>query len=262
MIEIFRIALNDIGDGLRRKDVWVELAKEDIGDQHKKTLLGPLWLLVNYLLFACTFIYVFKMGGDIEGYTVHVAVGLLIWLYMSEVISQGVVLFGKEQSFIKGTRLPLTVYVLRLTTQSVIRAVYAFVGCIALLFVGGFAFTETWYISILGLILIIVSTPAVVYFFAFVGAFFPDVQFLVSNIMRIGMFLTPVFWVYDNAGGIRYLLYSWNPFTYYIELVRAPLMSASPDWLVLTKCIGMSVVFWLVAFLLLGTLKKRVAFVI
>ena len=50
-------AFADIGMGLRRWRVWVALASEDIGDQHKRTTLGPLWLLINYLLFVATFVF-------------------------------------------------------------------------------------------------------------------------------------------------------------------------------------------------------------
>ena len=46
-------------------------------------------------------------------------------------------LFAREESFIKGTTLPLTVYVMRLAMQSVIRAGYALVGCLAILLLSG-----------------------------------------------------------------------------------------------------------------------------
>ena len=50
-------------------------------------------------------------------YPAYVATGLLIWFYMMEVITQSVSLFVREENFIKGTKLPLTVYVMRLACR-------------------------------------------------------------------------------------------------------------------------------------------------
>jgi len=55
-------------------------------------------------------------------------IGLLVWFYIMETIVQSTSLFTREESFIKGTTLPLTVYVMRLTMESIIRAGYAAIG--------------------------------------------------------------------------------------------------------------------------------------
>ena len=176
-------ALADIRAGLGMWPVWMALAREDIGDQHRRTLLGPLWLLINYLAFAGTFIFVFRRGGGIPNYEAYVAVGLLVWFYMMETLTQSVSLFVREEGFIKGTRLPLSVYVMRLFMQCLLRAGYALAGCLAILFVSGFAVTWAWGWSVLGLCLILLTAPAAIILLAFLGAYFPDSQFIVSNLM-------------------------------------------------------------------------------
>lgn len=78
-------ALADMRAGLRMRRVWVALASEDIGDQHRRTTLGPLWLLLSYLAFAGTFI--FHRGDTDSSYAVYVATGLLVWFYIMETIT-------------------------------------------------------------------------------------------------------------------------------------------------------------------------------
>jgi lipopolysaccharide transport system permease protein len=263
MIAVLAGACGDICKAMRLHRVWVALAREDIGDQHRRTTLGPLWLLVNYVAFVGTFVFVFQPAGkDAAGYAAYVSVGLLVWFYLMEVISLSVSLFQREESFIEGTTLPLFVYVMRLTVQSVIRASYAIAGCIVILLLSGSAFTPAWLWSFAGLLMILLATPAVITVFAFLGAFFPDSQFIVGNLMRVGMFLTPVFWVYNGQGGIQKYAYHWNPFTYFLEIVRVPIMNGQLPMHAFAVTGIVSLAVWAIALLLLGRYRKQVVFII
>jgi lipopolysaccharide transport system permease protein len=258
-----KIAFSDVRAGLAMHRVWRALAQEDIGDQHRRTTLGPLWLLLNYLCFAGTFIFVFHRGDTNMGnYPAYVATGLLIWFYMMEVITGSVSLFVREESLIKGTTLPLSVYVMRLTMQSIIRAGYAFIGCLAILAMSGVNVSIGWIWSLVAFFLIAVVTPAVVIIFAFLGSFFPDSQYIVSNIMRIGMFLTPVFWTYDKSGGLRHAFYYFNPFTYFLEIVRVPTLSGEMPMRSLLLCVMIGLCTWLLSLFLLGRYSRQVVFVL
>lgn len=258
-----RSALEDMGSAWRLRRVWIALAQEDIGDQHRRTTLGPFWLLLNYLAFAGTFIFVFERGDSSMGnYPAYVAVGLLVWFYIMEVLTQSITLFVREESFIKGTTLPLTVYVMRLFMQSVIRAGYALIGCAAILALSGVGVSAMWGWSLLGLAIVLAAAPAAILIFAFLGVFFPDSQFIVANLMRIGMFLTPVFWTYDNAGGVRHVFYYWNPFTYFLEIARVPILDGDLPARAFLLCTGIGLALWACALLLLGKLRKQVVFAI
>lgn len=256
-------ALADIGRALRMRRVWLALASEDISDQHRRTALGPLWLLINYLAFAGTFIFVFERGAStMQGYAAYVAVGLLIWFYMAEIIGQSVLLFVREEGFIKGTTLPLSVYVMRLAMQSVIRIGYAMLGCLAILLLSGTAPSPAWLWSLPALLLILAATPAVITVFAFLGAYVPDSQFVVANLMRVGMFLTPVFWTYSGDGGVRAIFYHWNPFTYFLEIVRGPILTGAFPGFAFMLCAAIVAGFWALALVLLGRLRSRLVFVL
>ena len=257
-------AMKDIVSGLVRSPVWLALAQEDIGDQHKRTMLGPLWVLVNYLAFAAVFIFVFQRGdSDSVNYAAYVATGLLVWFFIMESISKSVTLFVREEGFIKGTTLPLTVYVMRLATQSVIRAGYSLIGCLAILLLSGVEPSLAWGWSILGVLVVLLIAPAAITVVAFIGAFFPDSQFVVSNLMRVGMFITPVFWTLESRdSGVRAALYDWNPFTYFLEIVRTPILAGELPVMSLAICLVTGLVLWCFAILLLGHFGKRVAFVL
>lgn len=242
--------------------VWVALAAEDIGDQHRRTTLGPLWLMINYLAFAGTFIFIFHSDAGGEDYAVYVATGLLVFFFIMETITQSVTLFAREEGFIKGTTLPLSVYVMRLALQSIIRAAYAVVGCALILGLSGASVTPVWLWSMAGVLVILLTLPAAIICFAFLGVFIPDSQFVVTNLMRVAMFVTPVFWSDPGLGGIRGAFFHFNPFTWFLEIVRAPIVAGTAPLEALGLCAAIGVIAWGLALLLLGAFRRRVALVI
>lgn len=263
MLTILRTASKDLREGLRQRRLFLALAREDIDDQHRRTALGPLWLLINYLAFAGTFIFVFKRGdAGAADYPAYVATGLLVWFFIMEVLTQSVSLFWREESFIKGTTLPLTVYVMRLLIQSALRSGYALIGCLGILAASGVGVTPAWAWSLAGLLLILAVAPAAIFVFAFLGAYFPDTQFVIANLMRVGMFLTPVFWSYEGSGGVQHLFYYWNPFTYLIEVVRSPVIHGTFPAQAFLLCATIGIAFWALAVALLGSLRHRLVFAI
>jgi lipopolysaccharide transport system permease protein len=262
MLHILNSALMDIAAGIRRRRLWMALAAEDIFDQHRRTTLGPIWLLVNYFAFVATFIFIFAPGPLERTHVAYIAVGLLVWTYLSDTVSRAVTLFEREESFIKGTTLPLSVYVMRLVLQNLIRAAYAAFGCLAILLVAGVGITGAWVWSGIGIALVLAVSPAVIVVFAFLGAFFPDSRFIVSNGMPVAMFVTPVFW--DRAEGRPLLtaVHDWNPFTHFLAIVRQPIVDgATPaaSWLI---CLGATLGVWVGAVLLLGRFRRQIAFLV
>jgi lipopolysaccharide transport system permease protein len=260
LMQILVDAAEDISESIRRRPLWLALAKEDIGDQHRRTALGPLWLLLNYLAFAGTFIAIFGHSDPYPAYPAYVAVGLLVWFYIMEVLTQSVSLFVREAGYIKGTTLPLSLYVMRLTAQSVIRMTYALAGCVAILVLAGTPVTTSWFSSLAGLALVVVATPAAITVFAILGTFFADIQFIMPHVMRLGMFLTPVFWVHTGGGGVRDIFYYWNPFTYFLEMVREPIITGTVPVQPFVVSAAMTLGVWALAIFLLGRFRKEIVF--
>jgi lipopolysaccharide transport system permease protein len=252
-------ALDDIRAGFKMHRVWMALAREDIGDSHKRTLLGPIWLLLNYLLFVLTLIYIF--GGERPNYAIYVACGLLAWNFISETIMQSVQLFILEQAFIKGTVLPLFVYVMRQTMRAVIRAGYGLIGVIIVAVVVAHPLTAAWLYTIPAMAMLVLTAPAVSIILAILGALIPDLNFFIMNFMRLAFFLTPVFW-YPGKNDFRQVLYDWNPMTHYIDIFRSPIVDGVlpvQSWQV---SIVATILLWAVAILLLGIYRRKIVFVL
>lgn len=262
MLKIYKSALCDLKATLKLRRVWIALASEDISDAHKRTTLGPIWLLLNYLAFVGAFAFVVLSTKNDPIFISYMAIGLLAWFFMSDVITNATNLFTKEESFIKGTSLPLSLYVMRLFMQACIRSFYSSIGCVAILVIFGVGISWGWLLSILSILLVLIISPAVITVFAFLGVFFPDAKYLVQNAMRVGMFLTPIFWTYEGSGGIRHIFYAWNPFTYFLDTIRTPVIYSYIPLNSLIICGIVGIAMWIIAFYLLGKFRKEVVFLL
>lgn len=252
----------DIGKAFRMRKVWLALAREDVDDSHRRTTLGPAWLLINYLVMVGTFVVILGQHIQMEAYPAYVAIGFLVWNFIQEAIGPGTTLFVREESFIKGTLLPLSAYVLRQTMQSVIRMSYALFGCAAIVLFTGLTPVVEWLWAVPGILLVLITGPAAIIIFAIAGALFPDLQFVVNNALRVMMFLTPIFWVDTGGGGLRTLLYHFNPVTYYIEIVRIPILDGVFPEHAMMIALPIAAAFWIVALALLGAFRKKLVFVL
>ena len=262
LVQVFAQGLTEIAAGLKRRPVWMALASEAILDQHRKTTLGPLWMVLNYLLYVGTFVVVLGDRGGVSNFPQYAATGMFVWLLISEAIRAGVILFGQEESYIKGTRLPLTVYVLRLTMQLLIRSGYAAIGWVLILVLTGFPGIPSILLAAVGCVLVVLTIPPMILVFAIVGVYFPDMRFVVQNLVRAGIFLTPVFWVADTSHGLRRLLYAYDPFTYLLGVVREPILYGAILSHTLWVSLGILASVWVLAVGLLGLSHKKIVFLL
>ena len=260
MHELARRACLDIKAALKLRSVWWALASEDVADSHRRTLLGPVWPLLNYLLFAGTLILILGQGAGPLNFTAYIASGLLVWLFINDTLTLSSTLFIREESFIKGTVLPISIYVLRQTMLITIRAFFALLGAVPVILFSGIEVTPALLSIAPAVLLLLVTAPAVAILFGIAGVFFRDFQFIVSNAMRLLMFITPVFWTHAGVGGVRGFLYHWNPLTHYIDIVRRPVVEGivpAVSWAIAGT---LTLFLCAAALLVLGKFSRQIVF--
>lgn len=258
MLELARRGLADLGAALKLRGVWWALASEDIADSHRRTMLGPVWPLLNYLLFVG--ILVLVLGAGSPGFPAYVASGMLVWLFISDVLSMSATLFTREESFIKGTVLPISIYVMRQTLVISIRSLYALLGAIVVLLYSGFAVTPALFSIVPAVFILLLAAPAVAVLFGIAGAFFRDFQFIIANVVRLLMFVTPIFWAVPATGGFLGFLYYWNPLTHYIEIFRRPIVEGVVPVNSWAVTLPTSALLCVAALVMLGKFRRQIVF--
>jgi lipopolysaccharide transport system permease protein len=128
---------------------------------------------------------------------------------------------------VKQIRLPYSTYALRATWSKVIIFAHNFV-----IYFGVIAYFQIWpgsvaLLAIPGFLLITFNGLMISVGLGMASARFRDIPQLVSSLVQIVFFVTPIMWKPELLKNHAYVA-NWNPFYAFIEIVRAPLLGQLP----------------------------------
>jgi ABC-type polysaccharide/polyol phosphate export permease len=129
---------------------------------------------------------------------------------------------GAEQ-FIKQVKLPLTVHVWRLVWRNLIIFGHNVLILIPVFVYYRRSIDARALTSLAGLLLVTLDGLLLGIFLGLVCARYRDVPPIVSNLVQLGFFLTPVMFQTQALGNQEWIA-QINPFFHFLQIVRAPLL--------------------------------------
>ena len=108
-----------------------------------------------------------------------------------------------------------------------------------------------------GFFLIVINCAWIALLFGMMGARFRDFQQIVTNIMQILFFITPIFW---ERSFLRHRTYiaDLNPLYHFLEVVRGPLLDKPVSMFSYAVTIGLAIVGWIITIIVLRRFRTRV----
>jgi lipopolysaccharide transport system permease protein len=226
-------ALRDLREGAARWRLAMALAKLDIRNRYRGSVIGPFWLTLSTaaMVMGIGILYsaLFKLA--LRDYLPFLAVSLLVWNTLSQIVSDAGNSLAGSEGIIRQVPLPYTVHVLRFVIRNAIVAAHS-LPLIAVVFAacGVFPGWEAL-LAIPGLLLLFVNAFAGGMFLGMICARFRDIQQMVTSAMQLAFFLTPVLWKPELLGD-RQVWLPLNPFYVLMETVRGPLVDGGASLLV------------------------------
>jgi lipopolysaccharide transport system permease protein len=256
-----RLAVRDVREGIRLLPLAWRLGWLDIRLRYRGSMLGPLWLTLStgVMVGALGYLYAGIFHTDVQSYLPYLALSLVLWGFLSTIVGEACTAFTESESIVRAMRMPFFLFAARVLIRNVfvlahnivvIGVVYAVVqvwpGWLALFALPGLFI---WGIDSLALVLLL-------------GTFcarFRDILPIVSSVMQIAFFMSPVIWRPDQLGGGQALL-PLNPFFDLLEIVRAPLLGMPFDANIWLGAGAYSVVLWGLAWGLFIRARGRITF--
>jgi lipopolysaccharide transport system permease protein len=225
-----RLAMRDVVDGAALWPLWGNLGWNDILQRYRRSLLGPLWLTASMaiMVVALGVVYARIFKVELGDFMPFLCVGLLIWGFISTLLTESGTLFTRSESYIKQIRLPYSVYVYRFIWSRVIILAHNFV-----IYFGILIYFQIWpgsvaLAAIPGFLLLIVNGALAGMYLGMVSARFRDIPQIVASVVQIVFFVTPIIWKPELLG-TNSVLMTFNPFYHLCEIVRAPLLGHVPS---------------------------------
>jgi ABC-type polysaccharide/polyol phosphate export permease len=253
-------ALADMAVGLGQWRTSYRLGLQDIELRYKRSLLGPFWisaaLVATILALAFVFSGVFRT--NFGTYVAYIGAGLLTWQLILALVNEACGAVAEHTYFLQNIPLPITTIAGRIMFRNAVVFLHHIVAVCGLLFLFGVQFTPmiVWALPGAGLILLIGYFSVML--LGPVCARFRDVPLVISSVMQVLFFLTPIFWMPAESTHHPAVVYA-NPFYHLIELVRAPLLGRMATELNWTFSLWCCAAFAVLAVVSWSLTRKRIA---
>ena len=193
------------------------------------------WILIHSAvpLVVVGMIYGTLFDQDLRTFLPFLAVGLVVWGFLTSVVVEGGRAFVASEGYVKQIGLPVQVYVLRFFVSTSIAAAislltYVIVAAVYAVPVG---WRTLW--ALVGLALLAATAFLLIVILAHLTVRFRGTPHAVAAGMQILFYVTPVIWPPELLRGRRL---AWvldvNPLYHLLEVVRQPLLSERPAMLV------------------------------
>lgn len=254
-------ALKDLTETFKRWPLWMRMAWQDIKLRYRGSMLGPFWLTLSMAvtIIVMGFVYGKLLKSSNKDYFPFLTLGLIQWGYMSTVMQEACITFINSNTFIKQVRLPYTIYVLRTIMRNLVVYAHNFAIYIVIAIIFGIWPGATLWLLVPGFILLLINSLWAVMLLAIICARFRDIIPIVSSLVQLVFFVTPVFWQPDMLQEHHWVVL-WNPFYHFLELIRAPLLGHTTSLFSYAYCTGTSLVGIAVTFAIFRRFRARIAY--
>jgi lipopolysaccharide transport system permease protein len=197
----------------------------DILQRYRRSLLGPFWITLSAgaMIAGIGLLYSQLLRQPTADYLPFLAAGLITWLFISAVITEGSSVFITAEQLIKQVRLPFTAHVLRVVFRNLVILGHNLLVLIPIYVLYGRPVGWPVLLALPAVCLLCLNAVFLGLVLGIICARFRDVPPIVQNLVQLGFFLTPVMFHERNLGDMAWVAHI-NPFFHFVEIVRAPLL--------------------------------------
>ena len=254
-------ALKDWTQGIKKWSLWSFLALQEIKRRYRRSTLGPFWITISMtiMIFAMGPLYsqIFKV--NLESYFLYLSIGYIVWNLIFNTINDLTESFLSSEKFIKQIRLPLSIYILKIIYKNFIVFLHNSIVILFICLIYPPQSYEMIWLLPFGLILLFMNFVWTGVFISFFCTRYRDLNQLVTNLMQISFFLTPIIWKVSMLDQHQKLT-NYNFFYHLINVIRGPIISDPASILSFYILAITSFVGFILAFIFFAKYRARISY--
>lgn len=256
-------AITDIAEALRRYTLIGTLGWQDVRQRYRRSAVGPFWLTISMGIMIATIGVVFGtiFKSPVEEFLPFLSAGLILWGFISAVITEGCTSFTSSEAIIKQLPIPLPVHIFRQIWRNAIILAHNIV-ILPLVFLA-VQKSANWniFIAIPGFLVLLLNLTWMALLLGIVCARYRDIPQIVTSVIQVIFYLTPIMWLPGLLPDrTSVFILNLNPFYHFLEIVRAPLLGEVPAPVHWLSSIGIAMVGWMLTLALYGRYRRRLAY--
>jgi ABC-type polysaccharide/polyol phosphate export permease len=255
---------DDLLRGIQKRELWGRLGWLDVRRRYRRTTIGPFWNSITLAVYVLT---VGTVGAaiwhqDIYDYLPFLVSGMVVWTFISAIITDSCYVFISGQSLFRNIRFEYSVLAYALVWRNFLVLLHNFaVYFLVVLVLKPSLLGATALLALPGLALVLLNGVWVAMFLGIICLRFRDVPPVISSALQIAMLITPLFWPADTLSGIkRFVFVELNPLYHVVDIVRGPLIGRIPEAVSYAVVVALAIGGWLLTYAVFKRFRKRIAY--
>ncbi|PZO03506.1 MAG: hypothetical protein DCF30_02730 [Hyphomicrobiales bacterium] len=251
----------DVRGGFAAWRMWWMLAKNDVTRRYRRSRVGQLWLTLSMgvMIFGMGGVYASLFGTSMADYLPHLGTSLVLWGLISSVITESCTSFTENENIIRQIALPRFTYTLRTISRNIFVLGHNLIILPILYTLTGSPVNLHILLFIPGLLLVLFNLAWVGYLLAILSARFRDIPQIVSSIVQIAFFVSPVVFKPSQLR-LDHPVLILNPFASMLDVMREPLLGNLPSPVSYLILAILLVCGWLATLAFAGKYSHRVVY--
>lgn len=236
------------------KDIWTSkklifaLAWNDIKKRYAGSFAGILWAyivpLVNILVMWFVFQYGFKSTAISEShgsvpFICWMVPGYIIWSFMNDTLIQSTGVLSEYSYLVKKVQFKTDILAPIKVVSSLFVHAFFLVFAVVIFCIFGFYPGWVWFQILYYLLGAILLMLGLAWLCSSIAVFLKDMPQIVTVILQIGFWATPIFWDLETIIGVEnpsvkrqvfYVIFKCNPFYYLVNGYRMTMLEQVPFW--------------------------------
>lgn len=261
-----KLELPDFRELLKYHGLLFFLVRRDIMLRFQQTFIGFLWIILQPLIQMLIFYVIFGVFVRIPTggvpYQLFFLSGFVVWQFFTQVVNNSSMSLVGNIGLIIKSYFPRLALPLSTVVNALVDLGVSFLLLMVFLLVDGH-YPITWRYLVLPplVILTVVFSSGVGLLFGALMVVFRDIKNLISFILMIWMYLTPILYPVTVAPEKYQVLFYLNPMTSLVDAYRWVFLSQSgwPHYKYLSVSLVVAILIWTVGAIAFRAMENKVA---
>lgn len=229
--------------------IWLHLGWMDIRQRYMGSVLGPLWITLNLSIFlvALGIVYSRLFHQSLQEYIPFLTCGLLAWTFISSVMIDSCDMFIMAKPYLYQIKLPFTLFVYQTLWRNILIFLHNLVVYLMVIFIFKIKITKYALLFFPGFLIVVSNLIFISLFIGIISTRYRDMPPLITSLIQVLFFISPITWMPHLVKNASKIII-FNPVTYLIDLIRAPLLGSAPQ----TNSWYFGLSFFLIGFILVS----------
>ena len=232
--------------------IW-QFALDDLKNKYSGSALGIAWAFIQPIITIILYWFVFQLGFKSQPvadfpFILWLLAGLVPWFFFSDAISNATGSLREYNYLVKKVLFNINILPLAKVGSTLLIQFVLIVFAIIFYCLWGY-FPDIYYLQLLPyLIYMVVLTTGIVYLTSTLYVFFKDVLQIISIILQVVFWLTPIVWTLDAMPESIQGILKYNPMYYVVSGYRNAFVGKGKSlW-----GLEMTLYYWCIAFSILA----------